>query len=29
MEMGDQSTIRCDSNDLICELEFKTKVIKK
>lgn len=26
MEMGDQSTIRCDSLDLICELEFKTKV---
>ncbi|KAI7894189.1 uncharacterized protein EV154DRAFT_499597 [Mucor mucedo] len=25
MEMGDQSTIRCDSLDLICELEFKTK----
>ncbi|GAA5795608.1 hypothetical protein HPULCUR_000969 [Helicostylum pulchrum] len=25
MEMGDQSTVRCDSLDLICELEFKTK----
>lgn len=26
MEMGDQSTITCKSLDLICELEFKTKV---
>lgn len=26
MEMGDQCTIRCDANDLICELDFKTKV---
>lgn len=26
MEMGDQSTIKCKSLDLICELEFKTKV---
>ncbi|KAI8877987.1 Oxysterol-binding protein, partial [Backusella circina FSU 941] len=25
MEMGDQSTIRCVTSDLICELEFKTK----
>ncbi|CEP11368.1 hypothetical protein [Parasitella parasitica] len=25
MEMGDQSTIRCKSLDLICELDFKTK----
>ncbi|KAI9480573.1 MAG: hypothetical protein EXX96DRAFT_480081 [Benjaminiella poitrasii] len=25
MEMGDQSTIRCPSTDLICELDFKTK----
>lgn len=25
MEMGDQCTIRCDANDLICELDFKTK----
>lgn len=25
MEMGDQCSIRCDSNDLICELDFKTK----
>lgn len=24
--MGDQSTIKCKSLDLICELEFKTKV---
>lgn len=27
MEMGDQSTIKCKSLDLICELDFKTKVI--
>lgn len=26
MEMGDQSTVKCESLDLICELEFKTKV---
>ncbi|KAI8981529.1 hypothetical protein BDB01DRAFT_794468 [Pilobolus umbonatus] len=25
MEMGDQSTIRCPTSDLICELDFKTK----
>ncbi|KAG1122331.1 hypothetical protein G6F42_011582 [Rhizopus arrhizus] len=25
MEMGDQSTIKCKSLDLICELDFKTK----
>lgn len=25
MEMGDQSTVKCTSLDLICELEFKTK----
>lgn len=25
MEMGDQSTVRCASSDLICELDFKTK----
>ncbi|CAO3628605.1 unnamed protein product [Mucor hiemalis] len=25
MEMGDQCAIRCDANDLICELDFKTK----
>jgi hypothetical protein len=29
MEMGDQSTIRCVTSDLICELEFKTKVLFK
>ena len=27
MEMGDQCAIRCDANDLICELDFKTKVL--
>jgi hypothetical protein len=26
MEMGDRSTIRCVTSDLICELDFKTKV---
>jgi hypothetical protein len=26
MELGDHSTITCDQNDLICELEFTTKV---
>lgn len=27
IELGDNSTVRCEKNDLICELEFKTKVI--
>ncbi|CAG8730701.1 12942_t:CDS:2, partial [Acaulospora morrowiae] len=25
MELGDNSTVRCEKNDLICELEFRTK----
>jgi len=25
LELGDSSTVRCEKNDLICELEFKTK----
>ena len=27
LELGDNSTVRCEKNDLICELEFRTKVI--
>lgn len=26
MELGDTAIIRCDKTDLICEIEFKTKV---
>lgn len=26
LELGDTSSVRCISSDLICELEFKTKV---
>ncbi|PKK64014.1 Oxysterol-binding protein [Rhizophagus irregularis] len=25
LELGDNSTVRCEKNDLICELEFRTK----
>jgi len=25
IELGDSSTVRCEKNDLVCELEFKTK----
>jgi len=26
LELGDASVVRCERNDLVCELEFKTKV---
>lgn len=29
MELGDNCSIRCLENDLTCELDFKTKVIKE
>ena len=27
MELGDSTTIRCEKSDLVCELDFKVKVI--
>lgn len=29
LELGDSCTVRCKTSDLVCELDFKTKVIKK
>ena len=29
MELGDKAVVRCEKTDLVCEIEFKTKVGRK